>query len=94
MNERAYFILSVNHLNSWGCGSSFLLLDHFIKENGGSGLMLDFEGSNDKEVAFFYSGYGAQNEVYPALYFNHLPRLIRFLKPSTPPVPFLQTSFQ
>ena len=42
----------------------FFLLDRFIRENSGSNLILDFEGSMIPGVAKFYQGFGSRNTPY------------------------------
>jgi len=56
------------------------LIDCFIKESAASGLMFDFEGSNDVNLARFYKSFGAHIELYQSLKVNRLPLLLRFLK--------------
>ena len=45
-------------------GAMFLLTDSFIKEHAGKAVTLDFEGSNDANVARFYNGFGAKHCNY------------------------------
>ena len=56
------------------------LIDAFIKESAKSGLVFDFEGSNDANLARFYKSFGAKDEAYQSLQMNRLPLLLRFLK--------------
>ena len=71
-HNRAYYILVGNHPNGRTQGASHFLIDRFIHDNAGTGLLLDFEGGDFHNLAFFYSSFGAQLEVYPALYVNRL----------------------
>jgi hypothetical protein len=52
------------------------LLDSFIREHSQLHLTLDFEGSNDPNLARFYKGFGSSLCTYPHLKFNRLPLLI------------------
>jgi hypothetical protein len=56
------------------------LIDHFIKESANSGLVFDFEGSNDLNLARFYKSFGAINEPYQNLKINRLPLFLRLFK--------------
>jgi hypothetical protein len=72
-HNRAYYILVGNHPNGKTLGASHYLIDRFIYDHAGQELMLDFEGSDMRNLAFFYSSFGAQLEVYPFLKINRLP---------------------
>jgi hypothetical protein len=43
-------------------------------------MLLDFEGSDIPNLAFFYSSFGAVNQAYPALKINRLPFYLKWLK--------------
>ena len=58
-------------------GMMFLLIDNFIREHAGNSVTLDFEGSNDPNVARFYKGFGAMNCNYTRVTLNRLPLMIR-----------------
>ncbi|MCU0432879.1 MAG: GNAT family N-acetyltransferase [Bacteroidia bacterium] len=58
----------------------FALIDRFITENAHKNLVLDFEGSDDPQLARFYRGFGAKECVYLQARSNRLPRLLRLLK--------------
>jgi hypothetical protein len=79
-HQRAYYILVGNHPNGRTLGASHVLIDFFIKENAGKDLVLDFEGSDLRNLAFFYSSFGAREEKYPGLKRNTLPGIVRWLK--------------
>jgi hypothetical protein len=79
-HERAYYILVGNHPNGRTIGASHALIDAFIKDHAGKNLKLDFEGSDIRNLAFFYSSFGAQLETYPALHLNRLPFYLKWLR--------------
>jgi hypothetical protein len=65
-------------------GAMFLLIDTFIRDNAGQALILDFEGSNDPNVARFYKGFGARESFYYQVRINRLNpltfHLVNFIK--------------
>lgn len=77
---RAYYILVGNHPDGKTIGASHALIDAFIKDHAGQNLILDFEGSDIANLAFFYSSFGAIEEKYAGIKLNRLPPLIRWLK--------------
>ena len=77
---RAYYILVGNHPNGRTIGASHALIDAFIKDHSGQQLLLDFEGSDIRNLAFFYSSFGAGLEQYPFLKWNRLPAWLKWLK--------------
>jgi len=79
-HNRAYYIMVGNHPDGKTIGASHALIDAFIKDHANKNLILDFEGSDIRNLAFFYSGFGATEEIYPALKINKLPWYIRLLK--------------
>jgi hypothetical protein len=79
-HNRAYYILVGNHPDGKTIGASHALIDAFIKDHAGKDLILDFEGSDIRNLAFFYSGFGAKEEIYPAIKINRLPWYIRLFK--------------
>lgn len=79
-HNRAYYILVGNHPNGRTLGASHALIDAFIKDHAGQNLLLDFEGSDIRNLAFFYSSFGAKEENYPAIKLNKLPWYIKWLK--------------
>lgn len=79
-DRRAYYLLVGNHPDGRTLGASHALIDAFIRDHAGSSRLLDFEGSDLRNLAFFYSSFGARVEKYPALQYNRLPKLLRWLK--------------
>jgi hypothetical protein len=79
-HTRAYYILPGNHPNGKTMGASHALINAFIKDHAGSGILLDFEGSDVASLAFFYSSFGAEEEKYAAIKYNRLPPLLKWLK--------------
>ena len=79
-HDRAYYILVGNHPNGRTLGASHALIDHFIQDHADKKLILDFEGSDMRNLAFFYSSFGATEEYYPSIKRNQLPVYIRWLK--------------
>ncbi|NCU03323.1 MAG: GNAT family N-acetyltransferase [Chitinophagaceae bacterium] len=79
-HRRWYYILVGNHPNGKTSGASHYLIDRFIALHAGTDTILDFEGSDVRNLAFFYSSYGAAEEYYPALRMNRLPKLLKWLK--------------
>jgi len=79
-HNRAYYILVGNHPNGRTLGASHLLIDAFIKDHAGQKLLLDFEGSDIRNLSFFYSSFGAVEENYTAIKLNRLPWFARWLK--------------
>lgn len=79
-NNRAYYILVGNHPNGKTIGASHALVNAFIKDHAGKNMVLDFEGSDIRNLAFFYSSFGAKEEKYVGLKYNKLPRLLKYFK--------------
>ncbi|MFC0771653.1 GNAT family N-acetyltransferase [Terrimonas alba] len=79
-HNRAYYILVGNHPNGRTIGASHMLVDAFIKDHAGKKMLLDFEGSDIRNLAFFYSSFGAVEENYAAIKLNELPFYLKWLK--------------
>ncbi len=61
--------------------ANYFLYDQLIEEFAGSGLILDFEGSDIKGIAYFYSKFAKENQLYPFIRYNQLPAAVKLLKP-------------
>jgi hypothetical protein len=81
-HNRAYYILVGNRLNGTE-GASHYLFDRFIHDHAGKKLLLDFEGSDIRGLAYFYSSFGATEEKYCSARANRLPWIIKLLKAKT-----------
>lgn len=79
-HNRAYYILVGNHPDGKTIGASHALIDAFIKDHANQNLILDFEGSDIRNLALFYEGFGATVEIYPGIKINKLPWYIKLLK--------------
>jgi hypothetical protein len=79
-HSRAYYILVGNHPNGKTAGASHYLVDRFINDHAGKDLILDFEGSDIRSLAFFYSSFGAAPEPYPYLRIDKLPWWVRVIR--------------
>lgn len=79
-HNRAYYILVGNHPNGRTLGASHLLIDAFIRDHASQSLLLDFEGSDLRNLAFFYSSFGASEEKYASIKLNRLPWFLRWRK--------------
>jgi len=79
-DNRAYYWLVGNEPESRDYGASSLLIDAFARDYANRGLVLDFEGSDDKGVADFYKKFGAVAEVFTTIYNNRLPFPFNLLK--------------
>ena len=79
-HNRAYYILVGNHPDGKTVGASHALIDAFIKDHAATNMILDFEGSDIPNLAFFYSSFGAIEEKYAAIKLNRLPFYLKWMK--------------
>ncbi len=79
-HNRAYYIVAGNHADGRTVGASHQVINAFIRDHAGRPLLLDFEGSDVHNIAFFFKSFGAVEEKYPGLFYNRLPPLLRWLK--------------
>jgi len=79
-HNRAYYILVGNHPDGRTIGASHALIDAFIKDHAGKNMILDFEGSDIRNLAFFYNSYGATEENFAGIKLNRLPVYLRWMK--------------
>ena len=79
-DNRSYFLLPANAPAARDAGSSYALVNTFIKDHSNSPAILDFEGSDIASVDRFYAGFGAEERFYPSVVKNKLPWGMRSLK--------------
>ena len=75
-NERAIFLFSAVNSDARKNGAMSLIIDQFIRQNAGTRLTLDFEGSNDPDLARFYKSFGATAITYPRVIISKLPWVV------------------
>ncbi|MEE4260218.1 MAG: hypothetical protein V2I62_10685 [Bacteroidales bacterium] len=71
-HNRLIFLFSATNQQAKENASMTFLIDSVIHEFAPGKLVLDFEGSNDKNLARFYKGFGAKEVTYPRLQINNL----------------------
>jgi hypothetical protein len=74
------FLFSATSTAARQTGAMTLLIDTLIREGASSERILDFEGSNQADLARFYKGFGAREEKYTFLEINNLPLVYRWVK--------------
>lgn len=76
-HEKITFLFSgVNETGRNNHALTFIL-DHVIREFAGGPFVLDFEGSDNPNLARFYKGFGSIETTYPGIYINRLPWPLR-----------------
>lgn len=78
--KRAIFLFSATNKESKDNGAMFFLLNDFIFQHAEILSILDFEGSNDANLARFYKSFGAKEFVFLQIKKNNLPTYIQWLK--------------
>jgi hypothetical protein len=58
----------------------YMLVNHMITRNAGSGLVFDFAGSNIPGISYFNAGFGSKVTHYPVITRNLLPWPVRWMK--------------
>ena len=77
---RGIYLLSASSQTGKEQRGMFRIVDTFIQDYAGSGMILDFEGSNIPSVARFFGGFGAQADIYQSVSFNRLPSTLTRLR--------------
>lgn len=78
--NRIYNILPSTTEEGRRVSAMHFLINNIIQEFAGTPLIFDFEGSDVPGIRAFYQSFGAANEPYYHLHYNHLPIPIRWLK--------------
>ena len=79
-NARINYLIPVSDEEGKASRAMFGIVDYLIGLYAGTGMLLDFEGSNIPGIARFFTGFGAREIKYNTLTINRLPLLLRFLK--------------
>lgn len=74
------FLFSATNPESKEKGMMFQIVDHFIRKHAGSGITLDFEGSNIPNLARFYKSFGYEEFSYLRIKKNRLPAILKLFK--------------
>lgn len=75
-HKKAVLLFTATNDTAKQTGAMSLLIDHFIKSHAQSHLTLDFEGSNDPNLARFYKSFNSNEVYYTHLKINRLNPLI------------------
>lgn len=65
---KCYFLFSGRNAESNTNKAMFFLIDQFIRHHAGQNKILDFNGSNNPDIAKFYTGFGAQAMSYDEIH--------------------------
>lgn len=65
--KRVYYVLGATSEEGRRLSALFCIMDRLIEKKAGSGLILDFEGSQIEGVSRFFQKFGAENVPYPVL---------------------------
>jgi hypothetical protein len=79
-DKRIYNLASTTLPNGRMMEANHFLFDQLIREFSESGLILDFEGSDQPGIARFYHKFGSTNEPYFGWRINRLPAIARWWK--------------
>jgi hypothetical protein len=77
---RLYLLQSTTFPEGRRLEANHYLLDRLVREWAGSGLILDFEGSDLPGVAHFYKNFGGIDQPYYFYRYNRLPWPLRSIK--------------
>ena len=72
-NQHLIFLFSGSNQEARQNGAMTFLFDRVIEEFSGTQVVLDFEGSNNENLARFYHGFGSKEVYYNMLKYNLLP---------------------
>ena len=78
--DRLYLLQSTTLPDGRKKEANHFLLDQLVREWAGSGLILDFEGSDQPGIAHFYANFGSSDQPYFFYRYNRLPWPVRLLK--------------
>ncbi len=68
-NRKIYYLLAWNNDEGRRVGASHVLMDRVIAAHAASNLVMDFEGSELPEIAYFLEGFGSH--IHPSLFVRY-----------------------
>ena len=74
--NKVYFLFSAANATARENFVIPYLIDLYIQEHAEKAMILDFEGSDNKNLARFYKSFGATEKNYQKIIINKLPRLL------------------
>jgi len=78
--DRHIFLFSGANQNAYNSQAMTLLLNSYIEEHAEKPITFDFEGSMDKDLARFYSGFGSTKRTFLMIRKNTLPAPVKWIK--------------
>jgi hypothetical protein len=79
VNRKVFLFSSINTEGREN-RAMFFLINSVIELNAKQNIILDFEGSDNSELANFYHRFGAKEKLYLHVVINRLPLLLKWLK--------------
>lgn len=79
-NHRIHYAMAAPTEEGKKYGATHILIDEVLKEFANTKTIFDFEGSDIKSVAYFYSKFGSVSNHYLQIIKNKLPWWLKFLK--------------
>jgi hypothetical protein len=67
--RKIYYLLAWNNDEGRRVGASHVLMDRVIAKHAATNLVMDFEGSEVPEIAYFLEGFGGH--IHPSLFVRH-----------------------
>lgn len=71
-HQRITFLFSGNNVEGKESHAMTFLIDQLIREYAGQPMTLDFEGSDDEQLARFYHGFGSEAVFYPGIRYRFI----------------------
>ncbi len=76
-HKKSVLLFSGSTPEAYATNAMSLLIDHYIREQAGKELVLDFEGSSDPNLARFYRSFGSEECVFLHIQINRLPFILK-----------------
>jgi hypothetical protein len=76
-NKRTIFLFSSTNEQAKKTSAMSFLIDHYINSHSSKEMVLDFEGSNDPDLARFYKSFGSKEKYYLQIISHRLSPLLQ-----------------